>query len=77
MSIKFKKKILASTALIAVFTFSVKVANAADLTLTTAGIWAETGDVAGANALDNVDAATFALTVKNDGVADDGSGDTN
>ena len=77
MSIKFKKKILASTALIAVFTFSVKVANAADLTLTTAGIWAETGDVAGANALDNVDAATFALTVKNDCVADDGSGDTN
>ncbi|MFA5164167.1 MAG: autotransporter domain-containing protein [Candidatus Omnitrophota bacterium] len=48
-------------------------AYTADLTLTGDGIWAETGDVADAEAGDNVDINDFTLTITNDGTADDGT----
>lgn len=75
MKVDFKKLLLAGTAVVAVSSFATQ-SQAADLTLTAGDVWADGGgaDAGPAAAGDNINVATFTLTVQNDGVSDDGGG---
>ncbi len=73
--VRIKKVLLASTALAAVVSFSTQAMAATD-TLTANGTWGYNANglpAVGTGAGDNVNLATFALTVTNDQVANDGS----
>ena len=81
----FKKLLLAGTAVVAVSAFA-PATQAADLTLAADGTWASAGganstpttDITNAAAGDNVSVTSDAtITITNNGVADDGSANTN